>query len=707
MRDVKQILFQNDAGDDGWQALVSLLRRLVSQHPESGGWELACIPSLHHGSGPQDQPARSAEDLARSAYEIEQLLTEPSVAKEQRLVFLKTFNQDKLSSDSEAAAILRELRVCSLEQPALRHDGVCRISLATHAAAVETEFAGYGRVGLRARLPFVALEYCEGLDLCDFATPDNGLPAIMRGLTETVSRFLSSPEAPAAGASDGNALFSPTVDSLLVIDLLQAISTSQEAILGLIAEMHAVLRKEVEEARRRDVSKEAAVSSLASRDAADLPSFVNALAAKFDSDLAGAGPLHLPAKAKATRAARQLCQHLSVWDWRSAARFLSFAAFAAFLPSGLALSDPNAQEKLHRLAEVAGKERESAGRLSARLGELLLGDRLCLEGAFHPKQRMDYGTLYAAIKKSPRSRRESAGPLPRELRAVQLEDALLIHMYAPPGKARGATGRGAADGEPSCPASVAWAMFQQAAEAVAELHACGIAHCDIKPDNFVLTVEGRTKLVDFGFLLELHRLGPVDDSQLPAFAYSSPEFRQVVNRSFTFAELAAETGLTPAELFKANDVWMLGQTLFFLLLFKPSERRYKYFGVRYDCDALYGWEALEPDRAEAAAAVHGLGLPAGQAEALAALLFDRVLVPVRRRLRDARAVLAAVRELDAGGWAAAGQAELLRLLWPYFAPSPELPSKAPGKGRGPSAAGAVFEADVKYVKVAPSHAHVM
>mmetsp|Transcript_3894 Transcript_3894/g.8609 ORF Transcript_3894/g.8609 Transcript_3894/m.8609 type:complete len:179 (+) Transcript_3894:2251-2787(+) len=67
--------------------------------------------------------------------------------------------------------MIREIRVCSTEQPDLSHPNVCGISLATHAAAVEVDLKGFGHVGLRGRMPFVALEYCNGPDLWDVFTP--------------------------------------------------------------------------------------------------------------------------------------------------------------------------------------------------------------------------------------------------------------------------------------------------------------------------------------------------------------------------------------------------------------------------------------------------------------------------------------------------------------------------------------------------------
>ena len=47
------------------------------------------------------------------------------------------------------------------------------------------------------------------------------------------------------------------------------------------------------------------------------------------------------------------------------------------------------------------------------------------------------------------------------------------------------------------------ALYSQVAEAVALLHAQDTCHADIKPENMLLTKEGRVRLIDFGLSCEL------------------------------------------------------------------------------------------------------------------------------------------------------------------------------------------------------------
>ena len=46
-------------------------------------------------------------------------------------------------------------------------------------------------------------------------------------------------------------------------------------------------------------------------------------------------------------------------------------------------------------------------------------------------------------------------------------------------------------------------IFKKIIKILMSLHANGIAHCDIKPENIMITGQGEVKLIDFGFAAEL------------------------------------------------------------------------------------------------------------------------------------------------------------------------------------------------------------
>jgi eukaryotic-like serine/threonine-protein kinase len=78
-------------------------------------------------------------------------------------------------------------------------------------------------------------------------------------------------------------------------------------------------------------------------------------------------------------------------------------------------------------------------------------------------------------------------------------------------------------GDPTCSLRQRLSYLAQAASGVARAHATGLAHCDLKPDNIMVTRDGLVKVLDFG----LARLAGTFESSRPHFegtvGYMSPE----------------------------------------------------------------------------------------------------------------------------------------------------------------------------------------
>ena len=108
---------------------------------------------------------QAAGDCARRdavAFRLEALLRSEEKSPSSPTVFLKTFNHL-----CNMGGVRNEIAVCGSRMPDLAHENVCGVSRASFGALVEPMLEGHGRVGLLARLPFVAMEDCDGCDLHD------------------------------------------------------------------------------------------------------------------------------------------------------------------------------------------------------------------------------------------------------------------------------------------------------------------------------------------------------------------------------------------------------------------------------------------------------------------------------------------------------------------------------------------------------------
>lgn len=114
--------------------------------------------------------------------------------------------------------------------------------------------------------------------------------------------------------------------------------------------------------------------------------------------------------------------------------------------------------------------------------------------------------------------------------------------------------------------SAALALVEQAAEGLAEAHAHGIVHRDIKPQNMMLTTRGQLKILDFGLAKQIHTVDSVDDEAPTAQLLSTPG-NVIGTMPYMSPEQVQGEPLTPS-----SDMFSLGITFFEMLAGKHPFR---------------------------------------------------------------------------------------------------------------------------------------
>ncbi len=99
------------------------------------------------------------------------------------------------------------------------------------------------------------------------------------------------------------------------------------------------------------------------------------------------------------------------------------------------------------------------------------------------------------------------------------------------------------------PVGQALDLMAQIAEGVGYAHRAGLVHCDLKPQNILVTADGRAKITDFGISRALAAIQPGERSEV---VWGSPQY---------FAPEQA-AGFAPST---ASDVYSLGVILFEML----------------------------------------------------------------------------------------------------------------------------------------------
>ncbi|CDI77564.1 Rhoptry kinase family protein ROP25, putative [Eimeria acervulina] len=108
---------------------------------------------------------------------------------------------------------------------------------------------------------------------------------------------------------------------------------------------------------------------------------------------------------------------------------------------------------------------------------------------------------------------------------------------------------------------------KQLIDAAAKLHAAGICHFDIKPENLLINKEGKTYLADFGMTSRTGEKRKCNEKYTPFYmdpAHASCVLRQQQHRGAAAA--STEAAVAAATANPAYDAWSVGFTCFLLFV---------------------------------------------------------------------------------------------------------------------------------------------
>ena len=107
----------------------------------------------------------------------------------------------------------------------------------------------------------------------------------------------------------------------------------------------------------------------------------------------------------------------------------------------------------------------------------------------------------------------------------------------------------------------------EVAEGLAEAHARGVVHRDLKPKNVMLTDSGHVKIIDFGLAKLLRAPHPIDGGDTPAWGDTDP------GRIVGTAAYMSPEQVRGAEVDARSDLFAFGALLYEMLTGEPAFRR--------------------------------------------------------------------------------------------------------------------------------------